>query len=214
MIQAGGMWILENDKFFAERFEKNHGKFDYEHLVAALQFVDNWDFAIDCGAHYGSWSLPISKKFKQVISIEGRPDLYECLTRNIEGTKNIDARLLAVGDRFDSVSIGISEQWPGKDGNTGVSTVLGSGSTQMIPIDSLDIQHLDFLKIDIEGYELFALKGAEETLKRCKPVIIFEENRRCLEHGVQRGDCGAYLEKLGATMVKKLPGINYVYKWV
>ena len=45
---------------------------------------------------------------------------------------------------------------------------------KLTTIDSLELERLDFIKLDIEGYELFALKGAEETIKRCKPLIAFE----------------------------------------
>ncbi len=36
-----------------------------------------------------------------------------------------------------------------------------------------DIQ-IDFIKIDVEGAEMLVLKGAEKTIKRCKPIVVFE----------------------------------------
>ncbi len=34
--------------------------------------------------------------------------------------------------------------------------------------------NIDFIKIDVEGAEMFVLKGAEKTIQRCKPIIVFE----------------------------------------
>lgn len=48
------------------------------------------------------------------------------------------------------------------------------------PLDEFDIQKVNFIKIDVEGFELDVLKGSEQIIKRCKPVImveVFENNR-------------------------------------
>lgn len=42
-------------------------------------------------------------------------------------------------------------------------------------LDSFDLPTIDFMKIDCEGYEFPVLKGAAETLRRCKPVIVVEQ---------------------------------------
>nr|WP_245933001.1 FkbM family methyltransferase [Caballeronia novacaledonica] len=44
----------------------------------------------------------------------------------------------------------------------------------MISIDSLALERVDFIKIDVEGMEMDVLKGAAETLKRCAPVLLVE----------------------------------------
>ena len=37
-----------------------------------------------------------------------------------------------------------------------------------------DIEKLDYLKIDVEGYEKNVIEGGYETIKRCKPFIVME----------------------------------------
>lgn len=44
----------------------------------------------------------------------------------------------------------------------------------MVSLDSLNLKNLSLIKMDVENYEYFILKGAEETIKRNRPVIVFE----------------------------------------
>jgi len=210
MKQVGKMWVLDDDDFFTKHLD-TAGHFEYNKVLAALKYVTNWDCFIDGGAHYGTWSIPLSQKFKKVISFEGSERIYECLSKNTENIHNIEINNVAIGDRFDNVKIGMGKE-RGSLGNSGLRTFVGSGNTPMIPIDSLNIKSLGLMKLDVEGYELPTLRGAEETLLRCKPVIIFEENRRCLEHNVNYGDSGKYLESLGAELAEKIH-TDLIYKW-
>lgn len=50
----------------------------------------------------------------------------------------------------------------------------GEGRAPAITIDSLVLDRLDILKLDVEGMEPLALAGAAETLDRCKPLIVAE----------------------------------------
>jgi FkbM family methyltransferase len=47
---------------------------------------------------------------------------------------------------------------------------------QVVSLDSLNIPHCDLIKIDIQGYEYYAIQGAIQTLTKNKPVILLENN--------------------------------------
>lgn len=212
MKQVCDLWILDDDKFFENKFRETGGTFDYDHLNKALEYVTSDNVAVDCGAHYGSWSIPLSKHFSTVYAFEARPDVFSCLQRNTKSTQNIITRNCAVGHKFDNVDVGTG-QWKGRDGNSGIGTVIGPGTIPMIPLDSLKLEHVDFIKVDVEGFELFVLQGAEETLKRCKPVVIFEENvRGKMEHNIERGTVGSFLYSLGAHK-RTVIGQDHIYAW-
>jgi hypothetical protein len=46
-----------------------------------------------------------------------------------------------------------------------------------IPLDAFGLTDVDFLCLDVEGYELAALRGAEQTLHRCHPVVMLESKQ-------------------------------------
>jgi hypothetical protein len=67
-----------------------------------------------------------------------------------------------------------------------------------VSIDSLNLDKCNFIKIDVEGFELNVLKGAEQTLKRFKPALLIEINTFALaRNNVTNQDVFDYLTELG-----------------
>ena len=64
--------------------------------------------------------------------------------------------------------------------NTGMAKVVRgvAGSIQMLPLDHYHFDNVDFIKIDVEGYELDVIKGGIETLRKNDPVIIVEQKEK------------------------------------
>jgi FkbM family methyltransferase len=60
------------------------------------------------------------------------------------------------------------------DRNVGMHKVSGNGFIPIMTIDNMNLPVLDFLQLDVEGYEAHSLKGAEKTIARCRPVIVVE----------------------------------------
>src|SRR5262249_3119986 len=48
----------------------------------------------------------------------------------------------------------------------------------VITIDSLNLPRCDFLKIDVEGMELAVLRGARQTIEKCRPILYLDNRRR------------------------------------
>lgn len=193
------MWIRDEDTFIGDYFEKTGDGFEIDHLAAALEFCEGSGFALDVGAHYGSWTRHLARRFERVVAFEPTPDTYACLERNVIGFPNVAIHPAAVGERSGRVSLG-----PGKMySHPGMETINGDeGDVPLVRLDDLTFPKVDFLKIDVEGYELNVLKGAKQLLKRDRPVVILEENiRGPLEHGIDNGLCEAFLTDLGASLV-------------
>jgi FkbM family methyltransferase len=210
MKRSGVMWIRDEDQFMGQFFEKTGDRFEIEHLDRALAYVTARQCALDVGAHYGSWTRYLAKSFDRVIAFEPVHETFKCLQRNVEHLANVEIHNEAVGERagFVDVSIGKMYSHPGME-----TVIANAGNIKMVCIDDLLLDNLGFLKIDVEGYELFVLKGAEKTITRHKPVIIFEENLRGpLEHNIENGECGKYLESLGAHFVA-VENKDIIFSW-
>ena len=123
---------------------------------------------IQAGGNVGVYPREFAKRFKTVLTFEPHPENFECLRANCAGIPNIEASNCALGEEMGERAFSVPK---GKSDMGHV--VLGSG-TPVIAIDSLDLHHLDFICLDLEGFEWPALKGAERAIKLHRPHIVVE----------------------------------------
>jgi len=128
--------------------------------------------ALDIGANVGLWSRDLVDNFVKVVAFEPVAIFRECLEKNVIGD-NFFINPLALGDHDTLATMIITE------GNTGHShldpNTLGTGNVQVVKLDNLNIENIDYIKIDCEGYEYRVLQGAEQTVKRWRPIIVVEQ---------------------------------------
>lgn len=157
---------------------------DLNHLRLALEFVREFDVAVDCGAHRGIWTNVLMQNFKTVYAFEPQEDL-------IQKNPATEKYCCALGETYGKCSIE-----DGKE-NTGQAHVVYGEDVDVLPLDALEIENVNFLKIDVEGYELSVLKGAYETIIESHPVILLEKNGLSERYGVKDTDIDNYLADLG-----------------
>ena len=128
--------------------------------------------ALDIGANVGLWSRDLVDNFAKVVAFEPVAVFRECLEKNVSGA-NFFISPLALGDHDTQATMIITE------GNSGHShldpATLGTGDVQVVKLDNLNIEDADYIKIDCEGYEYRVLQGAEQTVKRCRPIMVIEQ---------------------------------------
>jgi FkbM family methyltransferase len=169
-------WALpETDSYFAKALADDPRGFEIDHLNSALAHCKNFRTAVDGGAHVGTWSVGMAGRFQSVAAFEPAPDTFRCLLQNVGKLHNVVPFNLALGEDFGHVIIGDD---PKRKGNTGSRHIMETGAhVEMRSLDGFGLDDVDFLKLDVEGYELFALKGAQATLQRCRPVVLIECKR-------------------------------------
>ena len=132
---------------------------------------------IDVGASYGWMAVSLAKYFKDVKCFEIREDVRYALRQNVSTFSNVEVFDCGLSDKEKQVkflntrSTGhtrVLEDWvdkfkPGKGKDTAVS-----------PLDSFNFKDVDCIKLDVEHYEFNVLLGAEETIKKWKPLLIVE----------------------------------------
>jgi len=81
------------------------------------------------------------------------------------------------------------------------------GAIKMYTIDDLNLDKLDFIKIDVQGFEENVINGGINTIKKCNPIIFFEDsyNKKTLE---SRSNTIYLLRNLGYTILRILYNNN------
>ena len=166
-----------------------------------LKYVEKHDMCIQAGGNVGVWPKNLAEVFKTVMTFEPHPENFECLLKNCP-EKNIIAHNNALSDVFEYISV----KSPNRehDFNCGAYQVFPKGDISTFRIDDLDLHACDLIYLDIEGYELKALKGAIETIKMYHPVIAFEDKELPLMYGKLVGDVEKWLEYLGYEVVERI----------
>ena len=177
MYTKHGWWFPDEDTHFCEMLDKNIAKGNqpvYQEPVRkrSLIFVNNKKVALDIGANIGLWSRDLCNTFETVIAFEPVKQFRNCLKRNVHHAA-LQVESCALGEEDTTIEMVIT---PGNTGHSHVDqTTVGAGSIPMRRLDSLNLQNVGYIKIDCEGYELPIVRGAEETIKRCRPVMVIEQ---------------------------------------
>ena len=140
----------------------------------AVSYVKNKQIAIDVGANLGMMSYRMCRDFKHVHAIE--PLFAQYIKPNV-GADNITIHEVAVGETEKTVSMRVGQYHSG--GSNVVEwindiTQTYNQNVKCITIDSLNIKDVDFIKIDVEHYDWFALQGANQTIETYHPIIMME----------------------------------------
>lgn len=172
---ASGLAFPDSDVFMASEVTAA-GTYQLPNLEAALRYVTEFGCAIDAGAHVGTWSKVMGQRFERVVAFEPADDTFECLQLNLmnAGIENVNCVRAALGSKAGHVSMVIDAQNKAR-GNTGARHVRDGGKIPVMAIDTLALERVGFIKLDIEGSEPEALRGAKDTIKRCRPVILYED---------------------------------------
>lgn len=202
MKQINGIWLPDHEahlQAFAEKGKFGKWTYQFHKLEAAMQYIRGTGFAIDVGGHCGLWSKELVKLFDKVVAFEPVEDHRNCFKLNVSGNYVLYA--CALGEKQGSVRIHVT---PGQSGDAWVD---GEGDIPMSTLDTFDFDGVDFIKLDCEGYELFALRGGEQMLKRDKPVVIVEQKPgRGSKFGLKDTAAVDYLISLGYTLKQEISG--------
>lgn len=191
------------DDFMNAQFEEfgNHTRPEFAFSISALDFDMN---VFDLGAHIGSWSITAGRKLIQgqrILAVEGSPVTFALLTRNLarQPQAQVTAINAFVGPAGD---FGYAEDLS----NSGANALAPGGSAALNwqDIDDLAAQHFapDYIKIDIEGYELRALSTSTFVRER-RPILYLEVSKRQLaQFGDTVEDMNRFLSDLGYAVFR------------
>jgi FkbM family methyltransferase len=162
---------------------------DYETTDSAMimRLVSSDDCVIDIGANMGWYSINIAKTYplSKVHAFEPIPKTYSFLDRNIKlnELKNVTAHPFGLSNERKDI---IFYYYPEGGVNASSANLSERKDVELVTChverldDFVDTNklHVDFIKCDVEGAELFTFQGAAETLQRYKPIVFTEMLRK------------------------------------
>ncbi len=162
--------------------------FDIDQLIEIKKYIPHHAVVLDIGTNIGNHAMFFAKECKasKVYSFEPTEKTFAILTKNLQinHLENfIDAKNIALGDQKTKADIICVDEK-----NCGGNKVSKNtdGTVVMETLDNLSIKEkIDFIKIDVEGFEYEVLAGGTSTIDKNRPNIyveIFDQNYGKVNH--------------------------------
>lgn len=177
---------------------------DLSGLDEALAFVKGRDTVVQAGGNLGLFPKRLAEDFRRVITFEPDPNLFQILRHNA-CEENIESIQSALGNSYDRVAVSSRRRdGTGKPEHEGLTHVSGPGDIPQMRLDDLALEVCDLIYLDIEGYEWNALRGAVQTIQRCRPVLVVEINKNCAFAGYTEQGFREWIVSLGYRFEKRV----------
>ena len=169
----------EHDAGIVGELERSGGLYQREMTALLLRRLAPDSVVVDGGAHIGVLTVLLAElcRLGHVHAFEPAPQNAAYLRANLaaNGARNVTVESAALFDMDGELALSFDDAYPG-------GTHVGDGSCQVrsVRLDTWAaerrLDRLDLVKLDVEGVELAVLDGAEETIRRFRPVTIVECN--------------------------------------
>jgi len=183
-VMENGIAVLEGDTHISSWVIES-GRLDHDQyaLPIILEHIKPGDVVVDAGAFIGDHTIAYLNAVGDegvVIAFEPNPKAFQCLVHNCPHAQSFNYGLCShAGEAFLEVC-----------DNVGASSIGASGEAiKLMCLDELNLDRLDFIKLDVEGYELKALQGAKGLIEKFRPKMWIEINYHALKkQGVESKD--------------------------
>jgi len=219
-VQPGIRFILDPNDYLDQTLLMT-GSWESDSWEIVDEYLPTGGTFVDVGAHVGYYSVKAARKVGEkgaVVAIEPNPRIVERLRTNVELSdfrQVISIQPVAAFDHISKLTLFLS---PGADTSQASlsaknASVYGSSpgsvTVEALPIDDIieraNVKRVDVIKLDIEGAELKALRGANRTLKNYRPVLVVETIEHHLRNmGDSEDELRRYLESLGFSQLKSV----------
>ena len=169
---------------------------------------------VHVGAHFGQEvNFYLSYEPNEIHLFEPNASSYEILKKNIENLKNISIYKFALGSAEELVNLYVSNENNGESSSilkpfshlVAKPEITFYRSTEKIKVqrfDTFNINNVDFVNIDTQGYELEVIKGFGKKIKNAKFLYVEVNRNYVYKDNVLVQDLDSYLDKNNFTRVK------------
>lgn len=200
------------------------------------KFLPEDSVIVEAGAYYGQDTVELSKLFSKgtIYAFEPVPKVFVKLKETTQGFRNIICFPLALGDKNGQVDIFVSgghyDGFPGSLADASSSllkpkehlnlcktiTFEEKVSVSVVTLDewiiSQNISKIDFLWLDLQGYEYNVLKASPNVLKSLRAIYTEVSLAELYEGLVQYGDLKKFLEQEGFEVAWESQLESYMQK--
>jgi FkbM family methyltransferase len=180
--RSGPMMALSTDEYVGRSLEL-YGEYCPSEWALLRQLIKPGMNVIEAGANMGTHSVDMARACAPGIfyGFEPQPRLFQILAGNLALGNVANALVYPEG-------CGDAEGWArmpwidyDRGGNFGGVSLRGEESggipVRVRTIDSLGLSQCGLIKIDVEGFEPRVIRGAVETIRRCRPILYVENDR-------------------------------------
>ena len=221
------MWNLDNSDNIGKHIIKGE-LWEPHLLNFISSFVKSGDFCLDIGACFGWHTLHISRcvgKDGKVFAFEPIQENIELLSENIidNNITNVTLYDVALGHKYMNVCMCNANSDTSKNSgdafismkydigvendinnieyltNHGVYLKINKHPVTCKTLDSFTSENkIKFIKLDVQGFERMVIEGAEELIKKDRPIIAVELEDPCMVHyGYSSKELISYIQSLG-----------------
>lgn len=191
-----GAAVIEGDTHISKWVKQTGTLRIAERMLAPFhQYIPVGGVVVDAGAMIGDHTATYADWVGaegSVYAFEPNPEAYECLAMNVRSLPQVKIFDFGLSNKLQSVKLNLSE-------NSGASHLSDDeGSVLVKMLDSFALKRLDFMKIDVEGFETRVLRGAVQTILSCRPTMLIEVNSGALlRAGTSSSELCSVLSSLG-----------------
>lgn len=205
--QTNGRWgpcrYFGRDEYVGRSIH-NYGEYNPDETEMIISLASG--LCLDIGANIGCISQALKATGHDVYSFEPQPELFTLLEWNMAhayGSAKAAGFNVACGSepgiaKMPKVYYSDKGNFGGLSLNT--ATMYGSYDVPVVKIDTYNFQDVGFIKMDVEGFEIEALTGSIETIKRCRPILYVEDDRPSNSQKLRQ-----FIESLGYTIEEHKP---------
>ncbi|MEN9590628.1 MAG: hypothetical protein RLZZ481_2414 [Pseudomonadota bacterium] len=182
----GKSYGISSDDDYLDHVE---GEFEPEMVSLFKTLLQPTDTVLDVGANIGCTSLLFGDLARKVYSFEPSPTTYRWLVENVQRAKlnNVETINLGLGKEAGTFELTFA---PNNRSGGFVSNLTSASEGHQIEqitiargddfINKRQIAKVDFIKIDVEGFEQSVIEGLAATIARDQPIVVLELNHWCL----------------------------------
>ncbi|TFW31949.1 FkbM family methyltransferase [Massilia horti] len=183
---GGKTYRIESDDNYLDHIQ---GTFEPDMVRLFDSLIKPTDTVLDIGANIGCTSILFGSRAKKVVSFEPSPSTFQFLAKNIEAAElnNVFPQNVGLGKTAGTFELTFSTN--NRSGGFVSNKLQASAGHQIeaievVPGDSFvrqnGIGEIDFIKIDVEGFEQDVIEGLRQTISQYKPTVTLELNHWCL----------------------------------